>query len=105
MKSNDFFNADSFPQIKFVSTNFTPLGNNKYKLVGNLTIRNVTKPVTFDVKYGGTVNMYGTHVGFKATTKIDRKDYNLKFAGKTSTGEAVVGDDVDITVNVDFKKS
>jgi polyisoprenoid-binding protein YceI len=105
LKSNDFFCADSFPQIKFVSSSFTPLGNNKYKLAGNLTIRNLTRQVTFDVKYGGTVNMYGLHAGFKATTTINRQDYNLKFAGKTQTGEKIVGDDVDITINADFKKS
>ena len=105
LKSDDFFNVEKYPQIKFASTSFTPLGNNKYKLVGNLTIRDVTKPVTFDVKYGGTVNMYGVHVGFKATTSLNRKDYNLKFAGQTQSGEAIVGDNVDITINVDFKKS
>jgi polyisoprenoid-binding protein YceI len=105
LKSNDFFAADSFPQIKFISTTFTPLGNNKYKLAGTLTIRNLTRQVTFDVKYGGTVNMYGLHAGFKATTTINRQDYNLKFAGKTESGEKIVGDDVDITINVDFKKA
>lgn len=105
LKSNDFFAADSFPQIKFVSTSFTPLGNNKYKLAGTLTIRNLTRQVTFDVKYGGTMNMYGLHAGFKATTTINRQDYNLKFAGKTESGEKIVGDDVDITINVDFKKA
>ena len=62
LKSDDFLNAAKFPQIKFVSTSFTPQGDNKYKLVGNLTIRDVTKSVTFDVKYGGTVvAMGGTH--------------------------------------------
>jgi polyisoprenoid-binding protein YceI len=105
LKSNDFFAADSFPQIKFVSSAFTPLGNNKYKLAGYLTIRNVTNQVTFDVKYGGTVNMYGLHAGFKATTTINRQDYNLKFGAKTDSGEKIVGDNVDITINADFKKA
>jgi polyisoprenoid-binding protein YceI len=105
LKSDDFFNAAKFPQIKFVSTSFTPLGDSKYKLAGNLTIRDVTKPVTFDVKYGGTVQMYGTHVGFKATTTINRFDYNLKWDKTTEAGGLIVGKDVDITVNVDFKKS
>jgi polyisoprenoid-binding protein YceI len=105
LKSDDFFNEAKFPQIKFESTSFVPLGNNKYTLVGNLTIRDVTKAVTFDVKYGGTVNMYGTHIGFKATTTINRFDYNLKFSATTESGGMVVGKDVDITLNVDFKKS
>jgi|SRR5450432_262102 polyisoprenoid-binding protein YceI len=106
LKSDDFLNAAKFPQIKFVSTSFTPLGDNKYKLVGNLTIRDVTKSVTFDVKYGGTVvAMGGTHAGFKATTKIDRFDYNLKWDKTTEAGGLVAGKDVEITINADFKKS
>ena len=106
LESDDFFNAAKFPQIKFVSTSFTPQGDNKYKLVGDLTIRDVTKSVTFDVKYGGTVvAMGGTHAGFKATTKIDRFDYNLKWSKATEAGGMVAGKEVEITINADFKKS
>jgi polyisoprenoid-binding protein YceI len=106
LKSDDFFNAAKYPQIKFVSTSFTPQGDNKYKLVGNLTIRDVTKSVTFDVKYGGTVvAMGGTHAGFKATATIDRFDYNLKWSKTTEAGGMVAGKDVEITINADFKKS
>jgi len=106
LKSPDFFDAAKYPQIKFVSTSFVPLGNNKYTLVGNLTIREVTKLVTFEVKYGGTISAMGsTHAGFKATSKIDRFDYNLKWNKATEAGGMIVGKDVDITLNVDFKKS
>jgi len=106
LKSDDFFNAAKFPQIKFVSTSITALGNGKYKLVGDLTIRDVTKSVPFDVTYGGTVNaMGGTHAGFKAKTTINRFDYNLKWDKTTEAGGLVVGKDVDITINVDMKKS
>jgi polyisoprenoid-binding protein YceI len=106
LKSPDFFDAAKFPQMKFVSTSFVPLGDNKYTLVGNLTIRDVTKPVSFDVKFGGTaVAMGGTHAGFKATTKINRFDFNLKWNNTTDVGGAVVGSDVEIKIDVDFKKS
>ena len=106
LKSDDFLNAAKYPQMKFVSSSFTPQGDNKYKLAGNLTIRDITKPVTFDVKYGGTVTaMGGTHAGFKATTKIDRFDYNLKWSKATEAGGLVAGKDVEITINIDFKKS
>jgi polyisoprenoid-binding protein YceI len=106
LKSNDFFNVDSFPQMKFISTSFKPVGDNKYKLMGYLTIRNVTKPVIFDVNYGGQVNaMGGTHAGFKAKTTINRFDYNLKWDRATEAGGLVVGKDVDITINIDMKKS
>jgi polyisoprenoid-binding protein YceI len=106
LKSDDFFNAEKFPKITFVSSSFQPLGDNKYKLTGSLTIRDVTKTVTFDVKYGGSVNaMGGTHIGFKAKTTINRFDYNLKWDKTTEAGGMVVGKDVDITVNIDFKKA
>jgi len=106
LKSDDFLNAEKYPQMKFVSTSVTPEGDNKFKLAGNLTIRNITKPVVFDVKYGGTVTaMGGTHAGFKATTKINRFDYDLKWSMATESGGLVAGKDVDITINVDFKKS
>ena len=106
LKSDDFFNAAKYPQIKFESSSFTPLGDNKYKLQGTLTIRDITRQITFDVKYGGTVTaMGGTHVGFKATSKIDRFDYNLKWNKATETGNMVAGKEVEITINVDFKKS
>jgi polyisoprenoid-binding protein YceI len=106
LKSDDFFNAAKYPQIKFVSTSFVPLGDNKYKLEGTLTIRDITRQITFDVKYGGTVAaMGGTHVGFKATSKIDRFDYNLKWNKATEAGNMVVGKEVEITINVDFKKA
>src|SRR6516164_8408150 len=102
LKSDDFFNVEKFPQMKFISTAFQPQGNNKYKLMGNLTIRDITKPVSFDVTYGGQVNaMGGTHSGFKAKTTINRLDYNLKWDKTTEAGGLVVGHDVDITINID----
>ncbi|HTL06987.1 MAG TPA: YceI family protein [Chitinophagaceae bacterium] len=106
LQSDDFFNAAKFPQIKFVSKSFQPLGDNKYKLVGDLTIRDITKTVTFDVTYGGTVTaMGGTHAGFKAKTTINRFDYNLKWSAATEAGGLVVGKDVEITLNIDMKKA
>jgi polyisoprenoid-binding protein YceI len=103
--SDDFFNADKYPQMKFVSTAFTPVGGNKYKLAGNLTIRDVTKPVVFDVTYGGTVKANnGETLGFKAKTTIDRFDYGLKWNKAVEAGGLVVSKNIDITVNVEMKK-
>lgn len=105
LKSDDFFNAEKYPSMKFESTSFTPQGGNKYKLAGNLTIRDVTKPVVFDVTYGGTVTaMGGERVGFKAKTTINRFDYNLKWDKATEAGGLVVSKEVEITVNVELKK-
>lgn len=106
LKSDDFFNAEKFPAMKFQSTSIKPLGGNKYELKGNLTIRDVTKPVTFDVTYGGSVNAMGTtKLGFKAKTTIDRFDYNLKWSKATEAGGLVVSRDVEIVVNVELNKS
>ena len=106
LQSDDFFNAVKFPKIKFVSKSFQPLGSNKYKLTGDLTIRDVTKPVSFDVTYGGTVSaMGGTHAGFKAKTTINRFDYNLKWDKTTEAGGLVVGKEVEVILNLDMKKS
>lgn len=106
LQSDDFFNAAKFPQIKFASKSFQLLGSNKYALTGDLTIRDITKTVSFDVTYGGTVTAMGaTHAGFKAKTTINRFDYNLKWSAATEAGGLVVGKDVEITLNIDMKKS
>ncbi|GEO11397.1 YceI family protein [Segetibacter aerophilus] len=106
LKSDDFFNAEKFPAMKFQSTSFTPAGGNKYKLAGNLTIRDVTKPVVFDVTFGGTaLNMGKTKAGFKAKTTINRFDYNLKWDKATEAGGLVVSKDVELVVNVEMNKA
>ena len=103
LKSDDFFSAEKFPTIKFESTSFTPLGNNKYKLVGNLTIRDITKPATFDVTYGGSVTgQRGTKAGFKAVTTVDRLAYGLKWDRATEAGGLVVSKDVEIAVKLEL---
>lgn len=105
LKSDEFFGAEKYPQIKFVSASFTPAGGNKYKLGGNLTIKDVTKPVIFDVTYGGTANAMGkTKSGFKAKTTINRFDYNLKWDKATEAGGLVVSKDVDLVVNAELNK-
>src|SRR5437870_1338167 len=69
LKSDDFFNAEKFPKIKFESTSIKKKGDEDYVLEGNLTIRDITKPVKFDVTYGGTItDPWGqTKAGFEIT--------------------------------------
>ena len=106
LKGDDFFNAEKFPAMKFESTSMKSLGNNKYTLAGNLTIRDVTKPVSFDVTYGGSIAAMGTtKVGFTAKTTINRFDYNLKWDKTTEAGSLVVSKEVDIKINVELNKS
>jgi polyisoprenoid-binding protein YceI len=105
LKSDDFFNADKFPQMSFVSTSFTPVSGKQYKMTGNLTIRDVTKPVTFDVTYNGSVTNGGkSKTGFKATTRINRFDYNLKWDRATEAGSLVVDKEVTVSINAEFDK-
>lgn len=106
LKSDDFFNAAQFPQMKFVSTSFKPLGNNKYELAGDLTIRDITKPVVFTVSYGGTLTTSrGAKAGFKATATIDRFAYNLKWDRATEAGGLVVAKDVQIQINLEMDQA
>lgn len=106
LKSDDFFNAAKFPKMKFVSKSFKKLSGNKYELTGDLTIRDVTKPVTFAVTYGGVVkDPYGNiKAGFKAKSTINRKTFGLMWSAMTEAGGAVVGDDVDINLNIQLAK-
>lgn len=102
LKSDDFFNAEKFPGITFKSKSVKNIGGNKMILSGQLTIRDVTKQVDIPVVYNGTVkDPWGnTKAGFKATGKISRKEFNLKYNNAAATGEAVVGDEVEFTIDL-----
>jgi len=105
LKNDDFFNAEKFPKMTFVSKSMKPLGGNKYALTGDLTIRDVTQTVTFDVTYGGQVNVGKTvKAGFKAKGTIDRLAFGLKWAKALESGNLVVGKDVEITVFAELDK-
>jgi polyisoprenoid-binding protein YceI len=104
LRSDDFFSAEKYPKMTFKSTAFKPLGGNKYALEGDLTIRDVTRRVSFDVIYGGKAkDGYGnTKAGFKATTTINRIDYGLKWNMATEAGGLTVGEDVTLSLNLQF---
>jgi polyisoprenoid-binding protein YceI len=103
LKSPDFFEAEKYPDLKFVGKLVKTAG--KYQLKGKLTIKETTKDVAFDVTYGGTVDTgRGMKAGFKLTGKINRQDYNLKWANKLQNGSAVVSDDVDLIVKIELNK-
>jgi polyisoprenoid-binding protein YceI len=105
LKSDDFFNAEKFPEIKFKSTKFEKLDDNKYKITGDLTIRDVTKEVTFDAILNGTLKTEkGLLSAWKATTTINRFDYNLKWNKTIESGGLIVGQDVTITLNLELNK-
>ncbi|WP_220096047.1 YceI family protein [Daejeonella oryzae] len=105
LKSADFFDAEKFPEIKFQSSSFEKDGDD-YKLLGNLTIKDVTKPVKLDVEFGGSAtDFYGNlKAGFEVSGKINRKDYGLVWSGVTEAGAIVVGEDIKINVNLQFAR-
>lgn len=107
LKGDDFFNVEKFPKMSFVATSFKKLKGNMYTLEGNLTIRDVTKKVKFSVLNGGVVkDPWGnTKAGFKASGKINRKEFGLKWGAVTEAGGAVVGDDVNMIINVEFAQA
>jgi len=107
LKSPEFFNAKEYPGMSFKSTSFRKKSGNKYELTGDLTIRDVTKKVVFDVTYGGTIkDGYGNiKSGFKAVTSIDRFAYGLKWNALNEPAGATVGKDVGITLNLEFAQS
>jgi polyisoprenoid-binding protein YceI len=107
LRSDDFFNAQQFPEMTFVSTSMKKISDTEYVLSGNLTIRDVTKPVTFNVTYLGMIEagQFGTRTGWKATTTVNRFDYNLKWDRTIEAGGLVVGKDVTILLNLEFSKT
>ena len=106
LRNDDFFNSEKFPKMTFKSKSFKKVGDKKYKLVGDLTIRDVTKEVALDVKHNGTVkDPWGnTKAGFKITGEINRFDYGLKWNALMEAGGAVVGEDVSLEIDVELAK-
>lgn len=107
LRGDDFFNSEKYPQMSFKGKSMKKVGDNKYKLVGDFTIRDVTKQVELDVKFNGIVkDPWGnTKAGFKVSGEIDRFDYNLKWNKTIETGSLVVGKDVELVIDLQLKKS
>lgn len=106
LRSADFLHAENFPAITFKSTRIDRKGEDKYKLVGDLTIRDVTKEVTFDVEYEGRGKGVDgkEHISFYAKTAIARKDWGLNWNVALETGGVLVGDTIKIELNVQAVK-
>jgi polyisoprenoid-binding protein YceI len=105
LKSADFFDAENYTQLKFKSTSFKKDGGD-YILTGNLTIKDITKPITLKVEYGGVAtDFYGNlKAGFEVLGKVSRKEYGLLWNGITEAGSIVVGDEIKLVLNVQFAK-
>jgi polyisoprenoid-binding protein YceI len=108
LKSADFFDAEKYPALSFKSTRVVKEGEGEYKVTGDLTIHGVTKPATFAVEgpsAPGKDPWGNTRIGLSATTKINRKDFGLAWNAALESGGFLVGDEVAITLEVQFIKA
>jgi polyisoprenoid-binding protein YceI len=103
LRSDNFFNAEKYPKITFRSTSVERVDDTHYKVHGDLTIRDVTKPVVLDTEFEGEVKdpWGGRRAGFTATTQISRREFGVKWNELIETGGAIVGDNVKITLNIE----
>ena len=103
LRSDNFFSADKFPYITFKSTRIERIDDERFKLTGDLTIRDVTKEVVLDGEYEGQIDdPYGNkRAGFTATTQISRNEFGVKWNQALEAGGVAVGDNVKITLHLE----
>lgn len=103
LRSADFFNVEVDSIITFKSKKFEKVWGNKYKLIGDLTMRGVTKEVTLDAEYKGKIKGFrGFVAAFKASTTINRKDWGLMWNRAIEAGGWLVSDNVTINIAVEL---
>ena len=108
LKSADFFDVEKFPTLSFKSSDIKVVGDGELKVQGDLAIRGVTRKVTFAVEgpTPPTKDPWGnTRIAVSATTKINRKDFGLTWNAPLETGGILVGDEVTITLDIEFVKA
>lgn len=107
LKSADFLETEVHPQIKFKSTRVEKKSGDNYSLHGDLTIRGTTKSVTLDVEYSGYAKdpWGGERIGFSGQTSINRKDYGLTWNQALETGGILVGDKVEVQIELEAIKA
>jgi polyisoprenoid-binding protein YceI len=106
LRSPDFLNAEQYPYITFRGTRFDVIDRTHGRITGDLTVRDVTRPVTLDVEYNGMAKApWGSvSAGFSAETKINRKDWGLVWNVALETGGMLVGDEIKVNVEVEIVK-
>ena len=106
LKSDDFFNAETFPKLTFSSKSLAKKTENNYLLTGDLTIRGITKTVSLNVEFGGIMtDPWGQQkAGFEINGSINRKDFDLKWTATTEAGGIVVSDEVKLQIAVQMIK-
>lgn len=106
LKSADFFDAEKFPKITFQSTSFKKASSDTYQLIGDLTMKGVTKQVKLEAEFGGSEkDQHGnTKIGYEVTGKINRKEFGLTYNALTETGGLALGEDIKLIANIQLSK-
>src|SRR3954465_3750439 len=107
LRTNDFFDAETHPQIRFVSTNVERVDPENYRLTGDLTIKGITNPVTVDFEYTGVAtDPYGNQrAGFEGKASINRKDWGVSFNAALETGGVLVSEKIDLEFDISAIRS
>ncbi|MGW5422850.1 YceI family protein [Streptomyces sp. NPDC003943] len=107
LRSGDFFDAETFPLMSFRSTEAAHLGGDKYRIKGDLTIKDVTKPLAIDLEFNGTAtDVYGNErVGFEGSAEILRSDWGLTWNAALETGGVMVSDKVKLNFDISAIKN
>ncbi len=107
LKSDDFFATSKFPRINFKNGKLHKQGESTYELKGDLTIKEVTQPISLEAELGGVAgDPYGnTKAGFEVSGKLNRKEFGLTWDAVTEAGSVVVGEDIKLHMNVQLVKS
>ena len=105
LRSPDFFDAEQYPEISFKSSKITKKDNDTFVVAGILTMRDVNQPVVLNVDYLGEMQaMGGTRAGYEISTTIDRQDFGVSWNRALDQGGLVLGDDVEVTINLEVVK-
>lgn len=107
LRSADFFDAENHPEMRFRSTAAEITGEDTYRLTGDLTIKDVTRPVTIDLVFNGAAtDVFGNErVGFEGTARILRSDWGLTWNANLETGGVLVSDKVDLNFDISAIKA
>jgi polyisoprenoid-binding protein YceI len=107
LKTADFFDTEKYPHITFQSTEVEPVGTNQYRVTGDLTIRDVSKPVTLEVDHGGEVkDPWGNQRGgFSIKGAFDRRDFGLSFNQTLEGGGSALGDKIEMVADLEATKT
>jgi polyisoprenoid-binding protein YceI len=106
LRTNDFFDAETYPTITFTSTAIEPTGDTTFNVTGDLTIRGVTRPVTLEVEFTGAAKdpWGGERIGFEGSTVINRKDFGVNFNATLEAGGVLVSEKVTIELDIEAVK-